>query len=110
MMYKLHPSTHFGPVTISYEKTENLNPQQLRKYKKEVQSMEQMKKEGYSRIKNVIRVIRREFEKAVNIGSRSSSSKLLELAGIFDTMKEIWQEYQADDAICNSMHPCRRRK
>ena len=67
-----------------------------------------MKKEGYNGIKNVIRAIRREFKKAVSIGSRSSSSKMV--AGTFDTMKEIWQECQADDAIGNSINPCRRRK
>lgn len=49
------------------KKPENFNPQQLRKYKIEIQRMKQMKKEGYNRIKNVIHTIRREFKKVVNI-------------------------------------------
>lgn len=56
----------------------------------------------------MIYAIRREFKKAVVIGSRSSFSKMV--TGTLYRLKETWQERQADDAIGDSIHPCRRKK
>lgn len=84
MMSRMYPVSDFGPESIPAKEETETNME----YKKRVEQLDKSKKEGYARIKNKIRELRRGYKHAVDKGTRSGSGRLV--AGHYNILKEIW--------------------
>lgn len=76
--------SNFGPESIPRRGEDESNTN----YKKRIEKLDKLKKEGYTRVKNKIRELRRGYKQAVDRGTRSGSGRLV--ADNYDLLREIW--------------------
>lgn len=74
----------FGPESIPRRGEDESNTN----YKKRIEKLDKLKKEGYTRVKNKIRELRRGYKQAVDRGTRSGSGRLV--ADNYELLREIW--------------------
>ena len=78
MMSLLYPSSDFGLEELEIENSERLTSTELLTYKRKMESQEKQQKEGYKRIKNKVKELRRGYKNAIDRGQRSGSGRLIE--------------------------------
>ena len=88
MMALMYSETDFGPEEISVCDTENFTKEELLQYKRKVDQLEKLKKDGYSRIKSKVKEVRSGYKTAIDKGTRSGSGHLVQEH--FVKLQEIW--------------------
>ena len=87
-MAEMYPQEDFGPVEINITSTDGMTKSDLLTYKRNIEKLEKLKKDGYMRIKNKIKELRRGYKKAIDSRTRSGSGRMVQEH--FDVLKEIW--------------------
>ena len=88
MMALMYPPSDFGDVDIQTEDTTSFSKQELIIYKRKIDRKLKAKQDGYTRVKNKIKELRRGYKKAIDTGTRSGSGRLVKEN--FDILQEIW--------------------
>ena len=88
MMAEMYPQEDFGPADVPVQSTDAMTKSEVLIYKRNIEKMEKLKKDGYTRIKNKIKELRRGYKKAIDSGTRSGSGRFIQEN--FDVLKEIW--------------------
>ena len=89
----------FGPVKVSAPEREikDMGKEEYDKYIKQTDAEKASIKKGYSRIKEKIKSLRQEYRQAVNKGSRSGSSRIVQ--DKFTLLEQIWGGSPATTAL-----------
>ena len=72
-MAEIYSPTDFGPKPIIVANSEAMTSDELKTYKKKLESDNRLIKDGYNRIKIKIKELRRGYKNAVDRGGRSGS-------------------------------------
>lgn len=99
MMAIMFPLSDFGPGIISSQDTELMEPDELIQYKRRIDRLERMKKDGYNRVKAKIKELRAGYKAAIDKGTRSGSGRLIHEH--FDKLQEIWGGNPSVTSISN---------
>lgn len=99
MMAIMFPLSDFGPAIISPRDTELMEPEELVQYKRRIDRLEKMKKDGYNRVKAKIKELRAGYKTAIDKGTRSGSGRLVHEH--FDKLQEIWGGNPSVTSISN---------
>ena len=65
-----------------------MRKEEVHSYRKRLNAQEELRKRGYHRVNEKAKEYRRSYRKSIEIGTRSGSSRLVQLH--FDTLKDIW--------------------
>lgn len=99
MMALMFPLNDFGPGIIATHDTELMEPNELVQYKRRIERLEKMKKDGYTRVKAKIKELRAGYKVAIDKGTRSGSGRLIH--DNFDKLQEIWGGNPSVTSISN---------
>ena len=88
MVSLMYPPSVFGIEELEIENLEGMTRAELLTYERKIEPQEKQQKEGYKRIKNKVKELRRGYKNAIDRGQRSGSGRLIE--GNFDRLKKIW--------------------
>ena len=86
MVSLMYPPSVFGIEELEIENSEGMTRAELLTYERKIESQEKQQKEGYKRIKNKVKELRRGYKNAIDRGQRSGSGRLIE--GNFDRLKK----------------------
>ena len=70
MMSLMYPPSDFGIEELEIENSEGMTRAELLTYKRKIESQEKQQKEGYKRIKNKVKELRRGYKNAIDRGQR----------------------------------------
>ena len=98
-MAQLYDNGDFGPASPT-EMTAGLSMEDVAKMKACIAAERKLIKTGYDRIKQKIKDVRQDYRKAVTLGRRSGSGKLV--CDNWDQLKIIWGGSPATISIANS--------
>ena len=101
MMAETHPEEDFGLAEVMVQNTDTMTKSELLMYKRKIERLEKLRKEGYKRIKNKIKELRRGYKKAIDSGTRSGSGRLIQEN--FEILKEIWSGCPAVTSLASSL-------
>lgn len=97
MMAQQYDSINFGPIGIPNENTDYMDGYELVEYKRKVERLEKMKKEGYHRIRVKVKDLRSGYKQAIDKGTRSGSGRLI--FENYEKLHEIWGGSPAVSAL-----------
>ena len=95
----IYPASDFGPVKLPNLNTDNMEAEEVVEFKRKVDRLSRLKKEGYSRVRNKVKEIRSGYKSAVDKGTRSGSGRLV--MENFDNLQKIWGRSPSVTSISN---------
>ena len=98
-MVQLYPETDFGPEKIVGIEKENMNDEE---YKRRIDKLKNLKKEGYNRIKHKIKELRSGYKSAIDKETRSGSGRLVHEN--FDILQRIQGGSPAVTSLTNGIY------
>ena len=99
LMAEKKPSGEFGPIMVQ-EIDENNSAELIARKRISIASEKKAIKKGYERVKEKTKQIRQNYRKAVTVGRRSGSGRLVEEN--WDVLKNIWGGSPATTSIANA--------
>ena len=88
MMAEMFPVYDFGPKQIEGEDTDLMSYEEIIQYKRKIEKLEKLKKDGYNRVKAKIKELRIGYKDAIDKGTPSGSGRLVH--NNYRLLQESW--------------------